>query len=298
MLFKKMSLAKKSAWTGRAFILPWLIGFVFFFIKPMIESIYYSFTRIVITPTGISTIFIGVKNYHYAFLEDPEFIRNLVESLQNMLYEVPLIVFFSLFIAIILNQEFKGKTFARSMFFLPVIVASGVIIQLLKRDVLVQNIMSSQNSTASIFQSSVLEHLLMQAGINIELANLFTGAVNRLFDLTWRSGVQILLFLAGLQTIPSSLYEVSDIEGATAWESFWKITFPMVSPIILINVVYSVIDSFTDYGNKVMLMISEIAKNLKFEYSSTLTWIYFLCVFVIVGIVIGLVSRKVYYIAD
>ena len=297
-IFKKISLVNKSAWTGRIFILPWIIGFVFFFLKPVLESIYYTFTQITINPKGIETIFTGLKNYRYAFLEDPVFIRNLAESLQNMLYEVPLLIFFSLFIAIILNQEFKGKTFARAMFFLPVIVASGIIIQLLKKDAFVQTVINSQSASTSMFQSSMFKQFMMQAGINIELANYFTGAVNKLFDLTWRSGIQILLFLAGLQTIPRSLYEASDIEGATSWESFWKITFPMISPIILVNTIYSVIDSFVDYGNKVMLMISGLASSLKFEYSSTLAWIYFVCVFLIVGIVVGLVSKKVFYITE
>jgi ABC-type sugar transport system permease subunit len=120
--------------------------------------------------------------------------------------------------------------------------------------------------------------------------------VNKIFDLSWKTGVQILLFLAGLQSVPHTLYEVSSIEGATAWESFWKITFPMVSPIILVNIVYSVIDSFTDYGNEVMRMVAKTSSQMNFHYSATMVWIYFAMICVVVGATVAIISKRIFYI--
>jgi ABC-type sugar transport system permease subunit len=292
----KMTLQQKNSWAGRIFILPWLIGFVFLFARPMIQSILYTFHDIKIEVAGFKMSFVGLENYLYAFLKDPEFIRLLVGSIGNMLYEVPIIVIFSLFIAVILNQRFKGRFLARAIFFLPVIISSGVIIQILKDDIFAQAL--TQHQTTYLFQSVGLQEVLIQAGVNPEIVSFFTEVVNRIFDLSWKSGVQILLFLAGLQSIPQPLYEASAIEGATAWESFWKITFPMISPIILVNIVYSVIDSFTDYGNEVMQLIYDTARQMNFEYSATMVWLYFLCVFIIIGLITRFLSKHIFYMEE
>lgn len=296
---RKLGYQQRKAWTGRLFILPWVIGFVFFFAKPLLQSLYFSFGNIVLNAHGYIVEFTKLKNYNEAIFKDPEYIRMLVEAIQNMVYEVPIIIIFSLFIALLLNQKFKGRFLYRAIFFLPVIITSGIIITILKEDIFSSALRSGDLESSYMFKSSGLKDFLVQSGLNYNLVTYFTDIVNRIFDLTWKSGVQILLFLAGLQSIPSSLYEASDVEGATAWEAFWKITFPMLTPIIFLNIIYSIIDSFTDYGSNAMQYIMKAAfGDFRYGYSCTLAWIFFLCVFVIIGIINALLSKRIYYISE
>lgn len=299
MIKSKLSYQQRKAWSGRLFILPWIIGFAFFFLKPLVQSLYFSFGNIVLNASGYAVEFIKLKNYNSALFEDPDFIRILAEAIRNMLYEVPIIIIFSLFMALLLNQKFKGRFLYRAIFFLPVIITSGIIITILKEDIFSSALKTGGLQASSMFKSSGLKDFLVQSGINYNLVTYFTDIVNRIFDLTWKSGVQILLFLAGLQSIPSSLYEASDVEGATAWESFWKITFPMITSIIFLNIIYSIIDSFTDYGSTIMQYIMKAAfGDFRYGYSCTLAWIFFLCVFAIISIVNVSLSKKIYYASD
>ena len=293
MIKKRMTLEKQLAWSGRLFVLPFVIGFLLFFLKPLLQSLYFVFQKVSLEIGGFRTEFVGVKNIKYIFLEDPDYVRKLVESLVGMIYQVPLIIIFSLFMAVVINQKFRGRLIVRSIFFLPVIISSGVIIQILKDDVFASNL--TKGETAYMFQSFGLRDILIRAGMVSGLIDLFTNVSNSIFELMWKSGIQILLFLAALQTIPPPLYEASSIEGATAWENFWKITIPMISPIILVNIVYSIIDSFTDYGNKVMLMISDASIGMQFENAAAMSWVYFLGVFIIIGIAVFVMSKWVFY---
>lgn len=298
---RKTTLEKKNAKAGYMFIFPWIIGFIFFFTIPMIKSFIYTFNKIVISPSGFKLQYVGLKNYQKAFTLDPDFIRKLTGSIKNMGYQVPIIVLFSLFIAVILNQKFKGRFLMRSIFFLPVVITSGIVIQILKQDIFAQtlDVGAAAGGTVYMLRSFNLMEILIKSGLNPGIASVMTNVADNIFDLTWKAGVQILLFLAGLQAISPSLYEAAKVEGATGWEEFWKITFPMVSPIILVNIVYSVIDSFTDYGNTVMQLIYNAAnKNMLFEYSATLAWIYFICVFVLLAIIIKLTSKRVFYMVE
>jgi len=293
----RLSFPKKQAWAGRLFILPWFIGFIFIFCKSLIMSFIYSVSKITIGKTGFLTTFVGFKNYIYAFKSDANFTKVLVDTLITMLYQVPLILIFSLIIASILNQKFKGRIFARAIFFLPVIIATGQVISIMRGDIFSQQLFSGERSS-SLFTVMGIQSILVNSGLSLTFANSIILLINSIFDVAWKSGIQILLFLAALQTVPRSLYEVSEIEGATAWEAFWKITFPMISPILVLNLVYTIIDNFTDYSNKVMMMASTLAKGMKYEYSATITWIYFLIIVIVLGIV-GLTTRKrVFYIDE
>jgi len=293
----RLSFPKKQAWAGRLFILPWFIGFIFIFCKSLIMSFIYSVSKITIGNTGFLTTFVGFKNYIYAFKSDANFTKVLVDTLITMLYQVPLILIFSLIIASILNQKFKGRVVARAIFFLPVIIATGQVISIMRGDIFSQQLFSGERSS-SLFTVMGIQSILVNSGLSLTFANSIILLINSIFDVAWKSGIQILLFLAALQTVPRSLYEVSEIEGATAWEAFWKITFPMISPILVLNLVYTIIDNFTDYSNKVMMMASTLAKGMKYEYSATITWIYFLIIVIVLGIV-GLTTRKrVFYIDE
>jgi ABC-type sugar transport systems, permease components len=295
----RLTYEQRRSWAGRLFILPWLLGFLLFFAKPLLQSVYYTFCEIKLGNKGYEIVFKGLVNYIFVFTQDPDFFRLLLpETLKNLVYEIPIIAIFSLFIAALLNQKFRGRGFVRAIFFLPVIITSGIIIHILKQDIFASSVMQSNSQAVYMFKSSGLQDLLLQNGLDYKIVNYFTEVINRIFDLTWKSGVQILLFLAGLQTIPGALYEAADVEGSTAWESFWKITFPMVSPYIVMNIIYTIIDTFTDYGNTVMQTIYDTAiMQVRYAYSCTLSWIFLVCVFTIIGIVNALISKRVYYMA-
>lgn len=293
---RRMTLRQKEALYGRLFILPWLIGLVYFFIIPFITALYYTLTKIKLGDNGLEFTFVGFENYLYAFTKDPNYIRTLTSSIVDMLYQVPIVVFFSMFVAYVLRDEFRGRTFARAVFFFPVIIASGVVITILK-----ENIMGDVNSAASgsttLFKVENLRMILVNSGVSAWLVNLFTTTISHIFDLTWRSGVQILLLMAALHNIPKSFYEAAIIEGATEWEKFWKITFPMISPTLLVAVIYSIIDYFTDYGNYVMRMVVTQLNNGRFEYSTTIAIVYFAIILVIVLIVNRIIGRRVVYLS-
>ncbi len=266
----KMTNTKREAISGLLFISPWIIGFLFLFLGPLISSFIYSFNKVTIN-NGIKMEFKGLAFITKAFTEDAAFPQNLAKSLSALPVDVIYIVIFSLFIALILNQKFRGRLLMRAIFFLPVIITSGVVIGIIKGDVVSQMFLTGSKS----------------GGVGTNPA--------AIFDLSWKAGIQILLYLAGLQSIPRQLYEVASIEGATGWESFWKITFPMISSITLLNVVYTIIDSFTDYTNPVMKKIIDAARVLDFSYSSAQAWIYFLIIGVVLVVAYAIVNRFVFY---
>ena len=290
-----LSFAGKRAMTGRLYILPWFIGFICFFLIPFIEGVVYTVNKLSFGENGVNLSFVGTANYKKLF-SDLDFLKVLSSSLAGMFPRVLIIVFFSLFVALILRGEYKGRTLARAIFFLPVIISSGVVITVLQENIMGSGI--SGNETTYLFKATSFETLLEGIGLPDKLMKSFTEIINQLFDLSWKSGVQILLLLAAGNNIPRSSYEAADMEGATEWEKFWKITFPTVSPTILVTVIYTVIDSFTDYSNSVMRLIEEQLNLGYYEYSSTMALVYFVCVLVIIGIVGGLISRKVYYQVD
>jgi ABC-type sugar transport system permease subunit len=263
-------------------------------IIPVIQSILYSFAKVTTTTHGYELDFIGWDNYTNILTIDPEFIRRVTTSLQNMVVQVPFIVLLSLFIALLLNQKFVGRTAARAMFFLPVIIASGLVISIINGDVFSQTIMQSSGAS-KLMQSDFLNSFLLENGVSEQIVQFITKLVDSIFFLIWKSGIQILLFLAGLQTVPVSMYEAAEIEGSTAWEIFWFVTFPMVSPILLLNVVYTFIDYFTDYSNNVMNYINQLAVNLNIELSAAMAWTYFLILLVIVSVMYLIVNKKVFY---
>lgn len=295
--WSKLSYTKKQAWAGRLFILPWFIGFCFIFCRSLIMSFVYSLSKITVGKHGFILNFVGLKNYNFALNSDPNYSKTLVNTVLGTLYQVPLVLIFSLIIACILNQKFRGRVLARAIFFLPVIIATGQIISIMNGDIYHSQLMSGERSS-TLFTVAGMQDMLINAGFSLQLATNIINGINSIFNVVWKSGIQILLFLAGLQTVPRSLYEVCDIEGATAWEAFWKVTFPMLSPILVLNLIYTIIDNFTDYSNAVIKMASDQAKQMKFEYSSTISWIYFLVIIVILGVVAFLAKKRVVYINE
>lgn len=283
----------KKRYVGFLFILPWMIGLLCFFIRPLVESILYSIGNLNMSD-GFSLKIVGFEHYMRAFTQDSRFLPMLAESIPDALYQVPIIVIFSLFLAILINQEFHGRTLVRAIFFLPIIISSGSVLSIINGDVYNQMI-SSDTSASQLFSSDMLRILLKEMEIDESIVRFISNMVDSLLNLLWSAGMQTLLFLAALQAIPPSVYEAATIEGGSAWENFWKITFPMVSPTILINAIYSIIDRFNSYDNAVLRYINSFAIAGDFEFGAALSWVYTIVVLLFVGLFYFVINRYVYY---
>ena len=282
---RRLSLRVKSAWTGRLFILPLYIGFIFFFLKPMLESLTFAFHTVTMAPNNYDMEFVGLDNIRYLFTQDPNFNRWLGESIINLLWQVPVILIASLLIAVILKSEFRGRTVVRGIFFLPVIIASGLIINLVRDDTVANSVLTGNVvASGTVFQSTALADMLIQSGLDAGIVSFVTTIYNNIFDLLWQTGIQTIIFLAALQSISSSLYEASAIEGATAWENFWKITVPMIAPMIMLNTFYTIIDSFTNTKNYIMKAVLEQMTRQR-GMASAMAWIYFLAIALILLVI-------------
>jgi len=295
-----LSMEGRNAVTGYLFILPFIIGFLAFMFLPITESLRMVFSNVEIDTVkkGFSMTFTGLDNLNRVLLIDAQFNRMLIEEIGRMMLIVPAVIIFSLFIALILNQEFKARGLVRAVFFLPVIISSGVMIGLETNNSLL-NSMSDIIKQGNLMKSSVtgvLEEILVAEGAAEKYMAYIFRIINQIYDIAMASAIQIIIFLSALQTIPVSMFEAAKIEGATSWECFWKITFPMVSSLIMVNVVYSVVDYFIRTDNRVMEYINiALVQRLEFGFSTAMAWIYFLIVILVIGISLGLISKKVYY---
>ena len=302
---KPASLDAKKARAGWIFVLPFVIGFVILYIPMLIKSIEFSFSEIhVLRNGGYELEFIGFKNYSDALFSDANFIRTLTESLQQLVFDVPVIVIFGLFMAIMLNQKMLGRAVFRAILFIPVILTTGLIDQIDQGNA-AMNYMSTGGVDGAAEAEGMISvqditNLLGNLTVGSELVTFVVGLVNNIFEIVNRSGVQMLIFLSGLQSISPAIYESCKMDGATGWETFWKITFPMISPMILVNTVYTVIDSFTSESNTVMQYITKVynyeTQSLRpRELSSAMSWLYFLIVLVMIGLVALILSAFVFY---
>lgn len=301
-----MSYEKKKGLYGYGFIALWFIGALMFFIVPLLQSFYYSFhnvapevgevsvTALVDNLTGEKNIFL---NYKTAFMTDPKFRQYLVAVLKDMALSLPVIVVFSLFVAIIINQKFRGRTFARAVFFLPVIIATGPVYAIITGDLETSG-NSSAEQFSTMFEADMVDQLLEFVGIygfGDKFTELLTTITSDILNLVWKCGIQIIIFLSALQGIPPSAKEAAAIEGATSWEFFWKITLPYISPMIVVNIVYTVIDSFTDPTNEVMGRLLEIQSEWRYGLSAAMAWSYFGIILVVLGIIFAIMNKLVWY---
>ena len=287
---KPLSLKAQHAKWAWVFLAPWLIGILIFFVWPMAQSVIYSFSRLTITASGFQLDWVALENYTYLFTKDTFFLPNLTQALGEVIPSVLMITAFSLFIAVILKEKFFGRSAARTVFFFPVMIASGVIITILKTQVMM-SVSTSDSTAAYLFQAPDLVNTFASFGLPEFVLTSITDIVNGFFDLTWKSGVQMLLLLSAINNIPQSFYEAAVLDGAGAWVKFWKITFPAITPSLLVVIIYTVIDSFLDYDNLVMQMIRNYYQNNNYTYSATIGVIYFVCILACVGLV-SLVMRK------
>ena len=287
----------KRARTGFLFILPFIIGFIFFMLQPLYVSMQMSLSRYVIN-TGEMT-WNNFYNYNYAFNTDPDYNRMLVDEISRMAINVIATLVMSFVIAVILNQKFKGRIICRIIFFLPVILSSGVLpgIETSSSSLNLINSMSqAMGDSSGVNISAALEDLLSVSGVASQVFDVIFQMIDAIYDIVMASGIQIIVFLSGLQSISPSLYEAADVEGCSAWESFWKITFPMVSPLLLVNCIYTIIDFFMKNNNQVMEHINNIYMNgvrMDLGIAAAESWIYFGVAIVFIAISAFIISRAV-----
>ncbi|MDD2269575.1 MAG: sugar ABC transporter permease [Eubacteriales bacterium] len=298
---KRVSLNQKKERIGWLFILPFVIGFIAIYVPVIFESIYYSFVKSQsVAGAGNIYIQVGFENYRYALFTDPDFFQLLLSNLSELALNVPAIVIFSLFLAILLNQKMIGRAAFRAIFFIPVITSTGIIETINIQASLVENMQNlqqleggttgiTQSATEQILQVADISRLFNNMFIGRELIEPVVGLVNQVYSLVDRTGVQMLIFLAGLQSISPSIYESCYMEGASEWETFWKITIPMISPMILVNLIYTIIDSFTRQSNSVMNFIADTISGKKgpdgYTHGTAMAWIYFLFIIIIVALI-------------
>ena len=298
---RKLTLQGKDAVAGYLFIIPFLVGFFGLFLPMLLKSVTFSFSNMTVEKGGYvleKAANGGFEHYIRALTIDPKFNLQLFGAVKDMAVNVPLILIFSFFAANLLNQKFRGRGVARSIFFFPVILTSGIVLGIESSDLLQATLgpegMLSADDASTVF--NVATFLLKYTNLPNGIVTYLSGAVLGIYDIVIASGVQILIFLAGLQGISPSLYEASNMEGATAWENFWKITFPMISPLILVNAIYTIIDSFTSANNELMTLIKKtIFNDVRYGYGSAMAWIYFLVIAVIISVVGGIIAKRVFY---
>ena len=293
----------RNARLGVLFILPLIIGFLVFMLRPLLESLYMSLSNVTMkVGEGYSTTFVGLSNYKYALAVDPEFNTLLVEEIGRMVINAVATLVLSFVIAVLLNQDFKGRTLARVIFFLPVILSSGVLPGIESQNEfynMMQGISDEIANQSGVNISAALQELLMVSGIAGSLFDVLFTMIDAIYDIVMASGIQIIVFLSGLQSISPSLYEAADIEGCTAWDSFWQITFPIVSPLLLVNCIYTIIDFFMKNDNKVMERINEVMySQFRFGESAAMSWLYFGVALAFIGVSTFIITRGVHYYED
>ena len=273
---------------GYTFVSHWVIGLIAFFFVPLIYSIIYSFSDITITELGFSLDYVGLKNYDMTLFQNPDYLDQVRDAIGSMFYSLPMIIALSLILAVLLNQKYKGRTVMRIIFFLPVIIESSVVVRLL----------SDSSINVPIFNFStdgqgLMDYEMILSNLNLptQITEFLTFFLSNAVSLTWSCGVQIILFLAGLQSIPESLYEVSKIEGANKWDEFWQITVPMLRHVLSLVIIYTMISKFTSSTNKVVSTSLELMSANDYSTAAAMLWFYFVVVLAVIGIVLFLYNR-------
>lgn len=291
-----MTYGRRRQLYGWGFISLWFAGTVMFFLIPLVKSLWYSFNTVIIEPGRIKTEWVGTGKFVHA-MEDPNFTDALGSTIAETLWKTPLILIFSMFIAVVLNQNFRGRSLARAVFFLPVIIVTGPVFKIISGDMDATGSRSAEQFS-TMMSTDLVDELMQFLGIyNIsdKMSTVIGAVADNIFGIVWSSGIQILLFLAALQNIPPSAREAAMLDGATAWEYFWKITIPYLGPFILANFIFTVIDSFTSPMNKVMERILSMKSEVLYGEASAMAWIYFVIILVMIGIVYRIIRKFIYY---
>lgn len=289
MIKRKRGIESQKSLYGYLFLVPWSIGLLMFFIKPMFDSIRYSFSEVTLGESGMSLEFKGLENFKYIINSDPSYLGNLKESIIYFAFSLPVIIAISMILGVMLNQKFSGRIFMRAIYFLPVIIASSVVMDFLNGGTNSAVSQITESGSSYTMNSVDFEAILLQLNFPNEITEMFSYYIQQIFDLIWSCGVPIVLFIAGLQSIPDQLYEASRVEGANKWEEFWYITFPMLGDVILLVIVYVSLDLFTAEKNLVIEQAySAMRSSAEYDLAASMLWVYFLLVVAVLGIVLGL----------
>lgn len=282
---REMKHSTREALYGYAFVGIWIIGFAIFTLAPLVQTFLYSLNQVTVTATGIDLNFIRWDNYSRALLTDPTLVELLIEYVIETLVSVPIVIIFSMVIALFLNLNFPFKGLFRTIFFLPVVITSGPVIQELTAQ--------GATSVPGITDMEAISQFLAQLPTYLRdpIQYLLTSFVLIL----WFSGVQILIYLSSLQKIDKSVYEAASIDGASAWESFWKITLPSLSTTTVINAVYTIITLSHFSENKVVKYIfgQTYAVDGGIGYASAMSFIYFIALILLLAVITLLLNSRV-----
>lgn len=293
MKFKsRLSLKQRQAAAGYVFIFTLILGVLFVFIPSLAKTVQFSLNEITITGEGYMLSYKGIEYYAAALSEDANFIPLLRSSLTSLIVDMAVILVFSLFIASLLNQKFKGRVVARIIFFIPVILSTGAIVEADTSIMgFIENTAVDTGNTADLSEFMQFSELLTSLNFSDTLINIIVSAVSRIYDVVCASGIQIFILLAGLQEIPASLYEAASVEGCSGWESFWKITFPMISPQIAVAVIYTIVDACSQ-SSPLFSYMHEVAFNRnQFGLSTAMSIIYLFCLAIIISIVFFILAK-------
>lgn len=308
LIYDKLRYEQQKVFVSWLFLLPAIIGFLLFFVYPLILSFIYSFSAVKSSgdyffgqvfpfvdgkydwnATPVKDLF---NNYRYALREDPNFIVQLWDTVRNTVIDTLVITIFSLLIAVMLNGKFKGRTLVRAIFFLPVVFNSEAVEKALEASEGVQAVLNASGSDALI-QIFDLKVFMQGLGLPLALVTFLSNITSAIYNTITYSGIQILIFLTAIQSVPKHLYEAATIEGATGYEQFWKITLPMVSPMILTVVVYTIVDSFL--RSDIQDTMNTVYLDSEYGHYAAMSWIYIIVSLLLMGIIVGILSKVVFY---
>jgi len=297
MMIKKprLTMSGKQAFMGLGFISFYLIGLAVFFLPAVVRSIVLCFQE---NGQNFDMKWVGWANFNYMFRVDPKFARNIVETIGGLLINAVVIILYSIFVCTLLNRELKGRGILRSLLFLPVVMSMGVVEKYMSFTMREGDIMSAVSGTAGSSGLTVdsIASVITSFNISADITGIIVSSIHNIYTVISHSGVQIVIFLAGLQSISKSVYEAARVEGCGPWETYWKITIPMLTPVIAVNVVYTVVDSFVSSNNVIMSKVfSYQTEQFKFGLASAMAWVYFLILIVFVVIIMAVLRKFTYY---
>ncbi len=293
---KKLKLITPADKTGWLFVLPFVIGFIWFFALPLIDSLRYTFNIVKVGEGGLELTPVGWDNYKQALTEDAKFFKGLIEQCSSMIVKVLVVMFMSLFCALLLNDKFPGRLLFRTCLFLPVIFSADIVMQFMSQSGNTNKLNTTDNAFVMLSgdqMTGFVKEIIESFGFLSKYIKEFTKYAGSFFTLVWSMGIQVIIFIIGLKSIPAYLYEVADMEGATKWETFWKITFPLLTPSILLCFVYTIIDHFNSYNNAIIVMIRDTLNGGNFHYSSTQSWLYAIIVFAFAALSYGVLAKRI-----
>ena len=280
----RITMSQKLSLTGLLFVAPWLVGFVIFFLSPLAQAIAFSVNKVIITAAELRMEPVGAGNYADIFIRDAYYVDRLLNFIKELVLQLPLILVFSLVIAILINQRIKGQGIFRTIFFLPIIAVSGPVMEMLTTSGATTIPLVQQYGLYDLI-TSVLPHFLQEPVISL---------FSELLLILWYSGVPTLMFLAGLQKVDRTLFEAAFVDGASDWVAFWKITLPSIKGMILVNSIYVTVFLATAETNEVISLIQDnmFDASKGFGIASAMSWIYSLCIVLIIAVCYLLFGRE------